>query len=379
MDVIDQGAILRSGAQSVRDYAAEDQQAQLLGLQQIQAQASQQRAQTDSNKQNDEFQRRGLYQQEVANLLQKPTAAGIASLVARFPEFGEQAQSAFDLLDEKQQKSDLRSMAEVYSAASAGKFDLAATALKRRIDADKAAGDVDEDDARLLAELESGDPARQRAALTYMGMGLSFIAPKEFATAFNAVNKVSEPNLRSVSPGDIVYDERTGEKVFESPYRPTTQTVTDPVTGQTTIVQLGGGDRSQAGGDLFARVLRAEGGTDAQGNFRTSPKGAVGPAQVMPATAPEAAKLAGLPYDEKRYRSDGEYNKAIGRAYLAKQVSDFGGDEAKAAAAYNAGPGRVKAAISKGGQGWLALLPEETRNYVAKVTGSAIPPGFVLD
>ena len=255
MDVIDQGAILRSGAASIRDYAAEDQQAQLLGLQQIQAQASQQRAQTDANKQNDEFQRRGLYQQEVANLLQKPTAAGIASLVARFPEFGEQAKSAFDLLDEKQQKSDLRSMAEVYSAASAGKFDIAATALKRRIDADKAAGDVDEDDARLLAELESGDPARQRAALTYMGMGLSFIAPKEFATAFNAVNKVSEPNLRSVSPGDIVYDERTGQKVFESPYRPTTQTVTDPVTGQTTIVQLGGGDQSSSVPDLNGRTI----------------------------------------------------------------------------------------------------------------------------
>lgn len=114
-----------------------------------------------------------------------------------------------------------------------------------------------------------------------------------------------------------------------------------------------------------------EGGTNADGSFRTSPKGAVGPAQVMPGTAREAASLAGLPYDEQRYRHDAGYNLALGRAYYNKQLAIFG-DPILAAAAYNAGPTRVTEALRKGGsQGWTAHVPAETRKYVAAVGGGA--------
>jgi len=82
----------------------------------------------------------------------------------------------------------------------------------------------------------------------------------------------------------------------------------------------------------------------------TSPKGAVGIAQVMPTTGPEAAKLAGLPWDEERFRNDPEYNAALGRAYLDAQLKKYGGDVAKALAAYNAGPGAVDKAIEKSQQ-----------------------------
>lgn len=110
-----------------------------------------------------------------------------------------------------------------------------------------------------------------------------------------------------------------------------------------------------------------EGGTDPQtGAFRTSPKGAVGPGQIMPGTGPEAARLAGLPWDTKRFRSDTQYNDALGAAYYQKQLQDFG-DPVVAAAAYNAGPGRVRRALrqaqSKGGD-WAAYVPDETKQYV---------------
>jgi soluble lytic murein transglycosylase len=82
----------------------------------------------------------------------------------------------------------------------------------------------------------------------------------------------------------------------------------------------------------------------------TSPKGAIGIAQVMPATGPEAAKLAGVEWDENRYKTDANYNKALGLAYFQKQLQDNGGDVQKAWAAYNAGPGALQAAIKKAEQ-----------------------------
>jgi hypothetical protein len=126
----------------------------------------------------------------------------------------------------------------------------------------------------------------------------------------------------------------------------------------------------------WAAIIGNEGGTNRDGSFRTSPAGAIGPAQVMPATAQHAAKLAGLPWDDARYRSDNGYNQALGRAYYGDLLRQFDGDPIKAAAAYNAGPG--SAASGRGVRGamaraeaagrpadWVHFLPEETQGYVA--------------
>ena len=130
---------------------------------------------------------------------------------------------------------------------------------------------------------------------------------------------------------------------------------------------------------MFSTVIGIESNGqqfDGRGNPKTSSKGAIGIAQVMPATGPEAAKLAGLPWDPARFRNDAQYNAALGRAYFAKQLKTFG-DPSMAAAAYNAGPGDaekgtgVRGAIAKAKAAgkpdkWLDYLPKETRDYVAK-------------
>ena len=106
----------------------------------------------------------------------------------------------------------------------------------------------------------------------------------------------------------------------------------------------------------------------------TSPKGALGIAQIMPDTGPEAARLAGLPWDPNRLRTDADYNEKLGKAYLAKQLQTFGGDMTKALAAYNMGPGDAKKGngvaglVAKYGDQWLEHAPQETQNYVATVT-----------
>jgi hypothetical protein len=128
------------------------------------------------------------------------------------------------------------------------------------------------------------------------------------------------------------------------------------------------------GGDTFSRMIGVESRGkqfDRSGRPLTSSAGAIGIAQVMPKTAPEAARLAGLPFDDNRYRNDADYNLALGKAYYEKQLADFG-DERLAAAAYNAGPGAVRRALQKGGpDGWINHVPAETQNYVRSVFGGS--------
>lgn len=126
------------------------------------------------------------------------------------------------------------------------------------------------------------------------------------------------------------------------------------------------------GGGTFQRMIGAESGGRQfarNGQPLTSSAGAVGMAQVMPSTGPEAAKAAGLPWDPDRFRNDPEYNSRLGNAYYQKQLQAFNGDEAKAVAAYNAGPGRIRQAVLRSGDAWQESIPSETQGYLRKVLG----------
>lgn len=152
--------------------------------------------------------------------------------------------------------------------------------------------------------------------------------------------------------------------------------IVNPITGQKVYDAYSG-----SGGDTFSRMISAESGGhqfSANGQPTTSSKGAVGIAQVMPGTGPQAAALAGVPWDPQKYANDPAYNATIGRAYFQSLVQHYGGDEAKAVAAYNAGPGNAKKgtgvdgaiakANSSGNPGnWQQYLPKETQGYLAKV------------
>lgn len=117
----------------------------------------------------------------------------------------------------------------------------------------------------------------------------------------------------------------------------------------------GGGTRGVSTLDeAWNRIKRLEGGLGPKGEMRVSSAGAVGPSQLMPATAPEAAEIAGLPWDEKRYRTDPAYNEALGKAYYASRVKARGGDYNKAALDYHTGMGNVdKGKIGPAGREYL--------------------------
>jgi hypothetical protein len=121
----------------------------------------------------------------------------------------------------------------------------------------------------------------------------------------------------------------------------------------------------QSSGSRIDDIRRSESGGrdyDQYGRPLTSPKGALFAMQVMPATA----RNPGFGITPVRDQSPQEYNR-VGREYYSALVNKYGGDEIKAAAAYNAGPGAVDNAIARGGENYLSVLPGETQAYVQNV------------
>jgi len=103
---------------------------------------------------------------------------------------------------------------------------------------------------------------------------------------------------------------------------------------------------------LLKALIRQESNFDPNAG---SPAGAQGLTQLMPATA---ASLGVTDVHDPAQAIEG------GAKYLRSQLEAFGGDEAKALAAYNAGPGAV--------QRYGGVPPyAETQQYVQKVLGYA--------
>jgi len=106
----------------------------------------------------------------------------------------------------------------------------------------------------------------------------------------------------------------------------------------------------------FVRQINVESGFNPNA---VSPSGAVGIAQFLPSTA---AGLGINPWDP--------IQALRGAAKLmANYAHNYGGDYAKALAAYNAGSANLQYAISNCGTNWLNCLPGETRHYIYVIMG----------
>lgn len=108
--------------------------------------------------------------------------------------------------------------------------------------------------------------------------------------------------------------------------------------------------------------------------------GARGMMQVMPNTAKAVAGRLQVDFSPDRLLSDWAYNVQIGSTYLAELEAEFGKNHVLVAAAYNAGPSRVRRWIKDQGDpskgaidvvDWIEHIPyRETRNYVMRVMES---------
>jgi hypothetical protein len=129
-----------------------------------------------------------------------------------------------------------------------------------------------------------------------------------------------------------------------------------------------------------------------------SSAGAIGVMQLMPETAAATARKHGIAFSLERLRNDEAYNRRLGRLHLWDLQQKYG-TEVLAAAAYNAGEGRLdgmwrgKGANRRWQPGWLKTIGDprkgeiseeafmqripipETNGYVAATAGLSARPG----
>ena len=119
----------------------------------------------------------------------------------------------------------------------------------------------------------------------------------------------------------------------------------------------------------FKKIRDIESGNrdyDEFGRPVTSSKGAKFAAQVMPATNTNPGYGVKPAAD-----ASAEESNRVGRDYFAAMKNKYG-DSELAAAAYNAGPGRVDRILQKAkqtGRDWKTMLPRETQKYLNKFKG----------
>ena len=121
-------------------------------------------------------------------------------------------------------------------------------------------------------------------------------------------------------------------------------------------------------------VIRQE---SAFASAAVSPAGARGLMQLLPRTARTVAAGINIDYKHDRLTTDPDLNVVLGQAYLESLIADFDGSYLLALAAYNAGPGRVRAWMRAYGDpreasvdptDWIEMIPfSETRNYLQRV------------
>lgn len=152
------------------------------GLYQGLQQAKQQAIETKVAQQS--LDRKTAFSADLQKISAAPTAAGYASLAARYPEFGAALKESHELLGAEEQKQNLADASGVYSALAADQPEIAEEQLNAQAEALRSAGRDREAKAREdLAKLVKISP---ETAKTTAAMYLSTVmGPKDFVEGFS--------------------------------------------------------------------------------------------------------------------------------------------------------------------------------------------------
>ena len=225
---------------------------------------------------------------------------------------------------------------------------------------------------------------------------------------YGAVNDMirepdTEANVKPVTQ-TITTDPVTGEQMMTVKGRPQDLSATNPNTPTVTQPRFSfnaGQPPAQTApvatpvspDQTYQRMIQAESGGRQfapDGQVLTSPKGAMGVGQVMPATAMQPGYGVPSIFDmaEKRGMAvpardqataqqllgNEQLNRDFGQTYFNAMQQRFPNQPAASVAAYNAGPGRVGQNMqANAGQLNVSQLPQETQQYLQRVQPGTAP------
>lgn len=278
MSLSDYGAIMRSGAALVPDYAQQQAQQQELAIRRDQVAGQQAQLQQRVAEAQRQIEGEAAWQQDWAAYQQNPTAEGLANLAGKYPDRSEAIKRSYDMRDKAANDADGRVMFSIGNRLKAGDTEGAARILEDRIKADPTPDPEDQD---RLEALRSGDPAAIKRVLGEVAFALRSTGDAGSKAADELLPKAE---LRET--GGIVWDANNGSVIGQLP-------------GQSLVVPDGGQvfPRSvegipMLGGGLAAPVaVPAKGGGQVSGGAGAG-GGSTGSRGVPPKLAPLDLKAA---------------------------------------------------------------------------------------
>ncbi len=181
MPELDYANILRAGQQLVPDFRQQQYQDDQRRAQQQQQQLALQAAQQQQ-------QRTLQLRDELGAAVESGDPARISRLMVKFPEFADKIKPGWEAMQTDERQRNLTQVGSAYARAQSGDYKGAAAVLRKRYDADVAAGHEDETTKELIDAFESGDPVQQRQAASVTGMVIAASDPDKFSETYKALN-----------------------------------------------------------------------------------------------------------------------------------------------------------------------------------------------
>lgn len=126
----------------------------------------------------------------------------------------------------------------------------------------------------------------------------------------------------------------------------------------------------ESGGKQFDQNGKPLVGRYRDGSTPPLAKRAYGAGQMQVGTAKEAARRAGIAWDEQKFYNDKDYNLSLADAHMGYLIDKYGGDKTLAKAAYHSGEATVNSALQKYGRVNFAQgLGPEGRKYIGAGSG----------
>jgi len=275
LSLLDYASTLRAGQSLVPDFRLQAMQDEQFGFQREQMQMQRDRMEQERLAQQAEQEQSQAFQREMTQaMVSGGNPDDITGLMFRFPKQFEQNKAAFDRLEKDQQQTELTQMGSIYSRLTNGDAPGAAALLRRRVEADREAGQEDPIDMQLLAALESDNPREIAIAKTMIGTQVATLGGVD---TFKAVYGGGEAESRTSFQKDYdfiaaTYGQQAADNFAQAEYDPTVVGQPGaPIYRQSQIsgvapapVSMRGGDPSGSGGLVPTREQEAESGRVAQ-------------------------------------------------------------------------------------------------------------------